>query len=135
MEKLPSVLLVDDDETANFLNEHLLRRLGVAERVHVVEDGAQALALLTRPEPLAPTLLLLDLKMPVMDGVEFLQAFRQLPAAQQQATVVLVLTTSLDPTDMQRLHGLPFAELLSKPLSRDKVGGLLQRHFGRELAR
>lgn len=133
MEKLPAILLVDDDDTTNFLNEHLLSRLGVAQEVRVVTDGQQALELLTQPAPYAPSLLLLDVKMPVMDGIEFLEAYRQLPASQQAATVVVVLTTSMAAADLARINELPIAGLVSKPLSRDKVDTLLRLHFNREL--
>lgn len=50
MEKLASVLLVDDNSTSNFLHELLLNKLGITEHIAVAENGAGALALL------APTL-------------------------------------------------------------------------------
>ena len=133
MEKLPHVLLVDDDDTTNFLNENLLNRLGVADQVQVVSDGQQALALLTQPPPYMPTLLLLDVKMPVMDGIAFLEAYQRLPQAQQDATVVVMLTTSMASSDLARINDLPIAGLVSKPLDREKVDTLLRLHFRREL--
>ena len=135
MEKLPSILLVDDDDTSNFLHQHLLDKLGVAEEVRTVPDGAQALALLTQPVSYAPTLLLLDVKMPVMSGIEFLEAYRHLPQAQQDATVVVMLTTSMAAADLARINELPIAGLVSKPLNRDKINTLLQLHFHRQLPR
>jgi CheY-like chemotaxis protein len=133
MPKLSSVLLVDDDSTNNFLNELLLKRLDVADRLLVAENGAEALALLTTqaatdPSSL-PALILLDVNMPVMDGIEFLEAYLQLPLAQQQASVIVMLTTTMAGRDLARIEELPIAGLVSKPLTADKVETILQLHF------
>ena len=133
MEKLPAILLVDHDDTTNFLNEHLLKKLGVADQVRVATNGQQALALLTPPSAYAPALLLLDVKMPVLDGIGFLEAYQHLPPAQQADTVVVVLTTSVNSGDLARLDQLPIAGVVSKPLTREKVDTLLRQHFGRQL--
>lgn len=98
MEKLSSILLVDDDSTNNFLNELLLKRLGVAERILVAESGQQALELLATLSPGEPTLLLLDVNMPGLTGIQFLEQYQQLPQAQASATVVVMLTTTMDST-------------------------------------
>ena len=64
MPPLKSVLLVDDDSTANYLNKLLLTRLGVAEQLLVAANGREALATLTQvcEEPALnfPALILLD---------------------------------------------------------------------------
>jgi CheY-like chemotaxis protein len=133
MEKLPHILLVDDDDTTNFLNEQLLHKLQVSERVQVATSGEQAMALLTQPPPYVPTLLLLDVAMPGMGGIAFLEAYLKLPQAQQDATIIVVLTTSMDSRDLARLDELPIAGLASKPLSRDKIDTLLRLHFQRQL--
>jgi CheY-like chemotaxis protein len=133
MEKLPHILLVDDDDTTNFLNELLLKKLKVADQVQVATSGEQAIALLTQPPPYVPTLLLLDVAMPGMGGIEFLEAYLRLPQAQQDATVIVVLTTSMDSRDLQRINELPIAGLVSKPLNQEKIDTLLRLHFHRQL--
>lgn len=133
MEKLPHILLVDDDDTTNFLNEHMLRKLNVTDQVQIARDGREALALLTQPPPYIPTLILLDVSMPGMDGIEFLEAYLRLPQAQQDATIIVMLTTSMDSSDLARIDELPIKGLVSKPLSREKIDTLLQLHFQRQL--
>jgi hypothetical protein len=75
MEKPPHILLVDDDDTADFLHEHLLRQLNVTGQVQVAHAGRAALNLLIRLAPYSPALLLLDVSMPGMDSIEFPEAY------------------------------------------------------------
>lgn len=134
MEKLSSVLLVDDDSTNNFLNELLLKSLNVTEQILVAENGTQALELLehaTRPSE--PALILLDVNMPGLNGIQFLEAYRRLPQAQRNATVIIMLTTTMDASDLGRLDELNIAGLVSKPLTQEKVDSILQLHFQRRL--
>ena len=73
---LSSILLIDDDPITNFINERLLRRLGVSQEVLVATNGQLGLDILkTRCQHDAvgcPDLVLIDMKMPVMNGSEFL---------------------------------------------------------------
>ncbi len=138
MPTLPCILLVDDDPTTNFLNQHLLRRLDAADRVLVAADGADALTQLvdhcTPPTPNCPALILLDVNMPGLNGIQFLEAYRHLPLATAPVRPVLVmLSTSLHPRDVARVEALGLvAEFLVKPLTADKLRGVLGRHFGME---
>ncbi|MGI4871872.1 MAG: response regulator [Janthinobacterium lividum] len=134
MPKLPCTLLVDDDPTTNYLNRKLLETLGVTKRVLVALNGQEALHVLAAEcpadnSPTCPTLILLDINMPGMNGFEFLEAFAHLPLAQRQAIVIVMLTTSMHPRDMQRLAALPVAGFLSKPLNPAKIQEVLQTHF------
>lgn len=135
MYKLPSVLLVDDDDTTNFLNAHLLRSLGVTDQVLTARNGQEALDLLARhctpPAIICPTLVLLDLNMPVMGGIDFLEAYQPQPPT--VPIRVVILTSSMHPRDLERLRTLPHIALLHKPLTRDKINVILNQHFQRQV--
>ncbi len=127
-------MLVDDDQTTNYLNQLLLNKLGVADRLLVALDGNEALATLaqhcTPVTPTCPALILLDVNMPGMNGIQFLEAYQQLPLAQQHAIVIVMLTTSLHPRDVDRVRELAIVDgFVSKPLTEQKVQELLQEHF------
>jgi CheY-like chemotaxis protein len=134
MAPIPCTLLVDDDETTNFLNQALLRRLAVTDTILVAGNGQEALDLLhihcaSVASPTCPALILLDMKMPRMNGLEFLQAYTQRPLTDNPAVIIIMLTTSLNPQDVARMQDLPIAGYLTKPLTREKIDQLLQQHF------
>jgi CheY-like chemotaxis protein len=131
MPKLHCALLVDDDSTTNYLNRRLLEKLAVADMVRVARNGREALDVLasecSEPAPSCPVLIFVDINMPVMNGLEFLEAHQHLELPQKR--VIIMLTTSLHPRDLQRLRALPVAGFLSKPLTAQKVEEVLQAHF------
>ena len=135
MIKLSSVLLVDDDPLTNSLNERLLQQLGVADRYLAATDGAAALTTLedlaAEAHPTSPVLVLLDVKMPGMDGMAFVEAYHKLPTARQDAVVIVMHTASMNSVDLGRMEALPIAGLVSKPLTKAKLDTILQLHFQR----
>jgi CheY-like chemotaxis protein len=118
----------------------LLKQLAVAEHVLVAHNGVEALQTLanTCDEPAAsaePLLVLLDVNMPVMNGIEFLETYQQHPLAQKCHLVIVVLTTSQYSRDLERIKALPLAaDILTKPLTREKVETILHRHYQRGLS-
>lgn len=104
----------------------------------VALNGQEALdPLVVRCQPATaegPLLILLDVKMPVMDGFAFLEAYDRLPLAQMHAIIIVMLTTSLHLQDVERVNRLNIAGFLNKPLTRPKLDGALRHHFHRHLS-
>lgn len=133
MKQLNLILLVDDDETTNYLNKRLLERMGIARQIEAVSNGERALQFLTttfeQQQPL-PDLIFLDIKMPVMDGFEFLDAYHQLPEAMKKCIVVMMLTSSASFYDLERLKKYNAVERhISKPLQKANVREILEEYF------
>ncbi len=123
MGKLTRILLIDDDETTNFLNLVLINNLQLAHHVEALTDAEKALKLVEQqcPRQQCPDLILLDLKMPIFDGFDFLMGYQALPTAKVKKTKVVVLTTSSSPKDIKRLHDLGINQLVNKPLTKEKI--------------
>ena len=127
MDKIDCILLVDDDETTNFVNQLLLEHMEVTDQVLVAYNGRQALTLIQ--QQCCPTLSLLDINMPVMNGFEFLEAYEGLELPHKQSVVVVMLTTSLNPKDMERLEQMSIQGFCSKPLTEELVRAMVTRYF------
>lgn len=133
-EKLSLVLLVDDYEADTYLHRLVFESLGCAEQIDSRPNGREALSYLRelqeRGDPL-PELILLDINMPVMDGWEFLEAFKELEPRLTPAPVVLMmLTTSARDEDRERASASGVvADYLEKPLTEDCLQGVLREHF------
>lgn len=133
MPTLPRILLVDDNYASNFLHTKLLPHPDPTAQVRTALNGQEALEVLRThyqpPTPRCPTLVLLDINMPIINGFAFLEAYQQLALAQRQDLTILLLTTSISPRDLARLQHLPIAGLLPYPLSEEKIAQVLADHF------
>jgi len=135
MSVISCALLVDDDDTTNFLNQRLLKKAAVTDTVLVAGNGREALDLLQShceqpASPTCPALILLDMKMPIMDGMEFLEAYTQRLENRNPSVVIIMLTTSLNPNDVAKMQNLPIAGYLTKPLTTEKINHMMVEHFG-----
>jgi len=115
-----NVLLVEDDEVDIMNVKRAFKKGNVTNPLYIANNGLEALELLrgeNSNSPLVPTqrrLILLDLNMPRMNGIEFLQALRADPELKQ--TPVVVLTTSNADRDRTDAYSLNVAGYLIKPV-------------------
>ena len=119
IEPLLIVLAEDDDGHASLVQRNL-ERAGLANGLHRLKDGQEALDFLRGEgdsagrNPNQPVLVLLDIKMPRVDGVEVL---RQLKADLRTALIpVIMLTTTDDPREIQRCYELGCSVYVTKPV-------------------
>jgi two-component system response regulator len=94
-----AILLVEDNPDDEALALVAFGKLGMARCVSVARDGQEALDHLARTEEL-PSLVLLDLKLPRLDGLEVLRRMRA--QARMRSVPVVVLTTSCEPSDIEQ---------------------------------
>lgn len=132
MKKLHSIMLVDDDPTTNFINELLINEMAITEELLVASNGKEALETLNEhfiQNDYLPDLILLDINMPVMDGFDFLMKFNELNKKNTNCTIVVMLTTSLNPGDIKKAKDLKVKDYISKPLLEERLQEILERHL------
>jgi CheY-like chemotaxis protein len=131
MKKLNSILLVDDDHINNFINSELIKRLKICEHLFHFSRGEDAMRFLedhSRNQKDCPDLILLDLKMPVMDGYEFVEFFTKLSFRNKEMVQIIPLTTSINLKDYQKIEAFGIKEFLIKPLKEDSLNKILEKH-------
>lgn len=107
-------MLVEDDEVDAMTVRRALKELHVPNPLVQAENGEEALAYLRQPGQVTPCIILLDLNMPVMGGIEFLQMAKH-DAALKRIPVV-VLTTSDEQQDKVASYDLGVAGYIRKPV-------------------
>ncbi|RYE75780.1 MAG: response regulator [Myxococcales bacterium] len=116
MNTVLNILLVDDDDIDVMNVRRAFKKAGISNPLWVAENGIEALALLRSGEiPDRNRLILLDLNMPRMNGIEFLRELRKDPALSSIA--VVMLTTSNEDRDKVDAYKLNVAGYLLKPVT------------------
>lgn len=126
-----SILLAEDDPGHATLVRKNLRRAGIANEIHHVTDGQSALDFIHSVGPYAdrpvggPLLLLLDIKMPRLDGVEVLRTIKS--DVRTQRLPVVILTTTDDPREVQHCYELGCNIYITKPVDHERFVEAVRR--------
>jgi two-component system response regulator len=121
------ILLVEDNPNDVQLTLHALKESGLTNRIRVVRDGAEALEFLFARRVDAPKVVMLDLKLPRVDGLEVLRTVKADP--RMKTVPVVVLTSSGEVRDIARAYELGANSYLVKPVDFDDFTALI-RHLG-----
>lgn len=127
---VPLILLVEDSADDEALTLRALARSGVVNEVEVVRDGAEAIERLIGPgseELRTPALVLLDLKLPRVDGLEVLRRVRE--DERTSLLPVVILTTSQEESDRLNGYRLRVNSYIRKPVDFSKFADAI-RHLG-----
>lgn len=126
------ILLVEDNPTDVLLIRRSLGKANITTPLQVVGDGEVALCYLSGEPPYAdrrlsplPAIILLDLKLPRLSGLEVLQWLRQQPVLKRLP--VVVLTTSREAIDLRRAYDLGINSYLIKPVGTEALIHMLHQ--------
>jgi CheY-like chemotaxis protein len=128
--KLNCILLIDDDRICNYLHEKIIRRLDLSVDVRSAFNGLEALRMIQEyysEHHAPPELILLDLKMPVMDGFEFIKKFQENFPKLIHQTKIAIITTSGHPADVQKISCLKNISFYIKPLTEEKLKSISEQ--------
>src|SRR3954453_14410584 len=127
--KYDKVMVIDDSDSDLYVADHYLKKYFVAAHVIPVESATEGLDYLIQNansiEQL-PSIIFLDIRMPIMDGFEFLDKYEKLPSSVHEHCTVIMLSSSADPRDRERIKNNPFVKkFINKPLDKEKIQELL----------
>ena len=118
------ILQVEDDPNDVFLLQHAMKRVGVTNPVQIARDGQEAIDYLQGAGKFAdrdkfplPCLVLLDLKLPKVDGLEILREIKS--DERTKAIPVIVMTSSKEQRDWVESHELGVDSFVTKPVDFD----------------
>ena len=128
------VMLIDDNPANNLICRTLIKMNKLSEHIEEFLNAQTAFERLEElskqdPEKL-PDLIFLDLNMPIMDGWEFLDCYKKLPASFTKECKVFILTSSIYQPDIQRAAEHSYiVDLLSKPLTEELLNVIYRTKF------
>ena len=132
-QKLSCILLVDDDYDDNLYHKIIIKKMEITESIDEVNNGLEALEYITARE-IPPELIFLDINMPKMNGWEFLERYKDLDASQKAKTVIMMLSTSANPDEIQKAKEIEeVSGFQTKPLTPESMTEILQEHFAKYL--
>lgn len=133
---LDTVIIIDDDETSVFLTSIFIKNLDMDIKIKVANNGNEGLELLENElfeSNFAPNtfLILLDIKMPKMNGWQFLRAFEdRFPEDLRKNVVIVMLTISEAEQDILKAVKSPLIqEFIHKPISDESFLEILEKYF------
>jgi CheY-like chemotaxis protein len=109
------ILLVEDDPDHELLTIRALKKANVANDIRIARDGSEAVEVLFGAEGLRPQVILLDLKLPKIDGLEVLRRVRENDATRMLP--VVILTSSDEERDLVRSYQLGVNSYIRKPVN------------------
>lgn len=133
MKKFKSTLIIDDDPISCFINQKIIERADLSQQIKAVNNGAEAIDYLMNDfnentdDGNKTDLIFLDLNMPVMDGLEFLQKFKALDSKYWENVEIVVLTSSNNQSDIDNTKKFDVSAYLNKPLSVETLNTLFKQ--------
>ncbi len=116
-------VLVDDEKIDQMIYQRILERSGVVHKIMTFSMAEDALEFLKQPDCPEIDVIFLDINMPRMNGFEFLEAATAEFGEEFAKLVVVMLTTSLNPSDHDRAASYSVVKkFIHKPLTVDHIG-------------
>src|SRR5690349_18032237 len=115
-----NILVVDDDSLVHFISEKLAQSVHWINKIHCAFNGQEALSILDNycnGLIALPHVILLDMHMPVMDGLQFLKAYREMECMKDEKVVIVMVSSCENPQEIAEAHSMGINYFFSKPIS------------------
>ena len=130
---MKSILLIDDEDINLFILQNLLRLSRIKAEItffNTSKKGIDYLQGLSEKGEKFPDLILLDIEMPVMNGWDFLEMYKQFDKNVTYDTKVIIFTTSIVEQDMAKAKSYEEVEdFVNKPMTIEMLKNIEQEHF------
>lgn len=119
---IKTLLLIDDQPDDQYLYQRIIKKSGMVETLHQFLLAREAIEFLAAEDRPTIDAIFLDINMPEMDGFEFLEAATQRFGGDFAKVGVIMLTTSLAPSDRERANSYPIVKAyINKPLEKEHL--------------
>lgn len=123
------ILLIDDNHIDNFINKTVITKCKITDSIIVKTSAIDALDYLEKTDNEFPNIIFLDIRMPIMDGFQFLKIFEKFSEKNRKNTSVYMLSSSTHQEDVDLAMSFPFVKkFLNKPLGVALVNNLLTNY-------
>ena len=131
MDKQLNFMIVDDDEIFNYLIKSVIEKSERTNQVETFTSSVNALSWMHGRIDMGlplPNILLLDIRMPIMSGLDLLEKISKFPEKALNGFKVCMLTSSLNERDKETSMAYPFVmDFVNKPFTREKFTSLIER--------
>lgn len=127
-----NVLIVDDDDVVHMITRRLLSGFRCIKTVYNAYNGRQALEILEEGcigRKAIPAIVLLDLHMPVMDGIDFLKGAKAMECLRHEKIVTVMFSSTTDSDEIDKANRLGVDYFFPKPIELEKLESVFRNEF------
>ncbi|MEO9894321.1 response regulator [Aurantibacter sp.] len=129
MKKIQTSCIIDDDDIFIYGTKRIIQEVDFCEEILVFNNGQDALTEfinLTESGKELPSIIFLDLNMPIMNGWEFLEEFTKIENNNKDKVMVYIISSSVDPRDLERVGNYEIIHnYILKPFSAKDLQSIL----------
>ena len=127
------VMIVDDTKIDRYIASTVMKKHFFSREIMEFDMATKAIMYLEENQnnpQMLPQVTILDVRMPEMDGFQFLEKLSQLPAMVSQSCCIIMLSSSLDPSDLERAQQNAIVKMfLNKPLNKTNLEQIRQLYL------